>query len=157
MLTVVIKQIDRISHPMAHFHFCLFFESARSASPKKCQPIITAQLNYLQTMFSTPLDALMFNWLIQFVCNSASLVKCESKRKREFSIADIVVVAPFVVVVVIAHVQTLEPEEIDEFENDELLLLLSSSISSNACLASSVQAAHWWRSRNELHCRDDIW
>jgi hypothetical protein len=30
----------------------------------------------------------------------------------------------------------LEPEEIDEFENDELLLLLSSSISSNVCLVA---------------------
>ena len=55
-------------------------------------------------MFSTPLDTLMFNWLIQFVCDCAGLVKCETERKGEFSIADIVVVvAPFVVVV-IAHV-----------------------------------------------------
>jgi hypothetical protein len=47
-------------------------------------------------------------------------------------------------------ISMLEPEEMDEFEDDELLLL-SSSISSNAYLASSVQATHWWRSRNELH------
>jgi hypothetical protein len=50
----------------------------------------------------------------------------------------------------------LEPEEMDEFEDDELLLL-SSSISSNACLSSSIQATHWWRSKNKLHHRDDIW
>ena len=56
-------------------------------------------------MFLTPLDALMFNWLIQFVCNCSGLVKCKTERKGEFSIADIVVVAQVVVVVVvIAHV-----------------------------------------------------
>jgi hypothetical protein len=32
----------------------------------------------------------------------------------------------------------LEPEEMDEFEDDELLLL-SSSISSNACLANQCK------------------
>jgi hypothetical protein len=72
--------------------------------PKKSQSIITAQLNYFQSMFSTPLDALMFNWLVQFVCDCAGLVKCKTERKGEFSIADIVVVAQVVVVVVIAHV-----------------------------------------------------
>ena len=38
MLTVVIKQTDRMSHPTAHFHFYLFFESAIGAQSQILRP-----------------------------------------------------------------------------------------------------------------------
>lgn len=38
MMTVVIKQTDRISHPTARFHFCLFFESAIGAQSQILRP-----------------------------------------------------------------------------------------------------------------------
>ncbi len=61
----------------------------------------------------------MFNWLVKFVCNCAGLVKCKTERS-----------IPLLILSSLLHssstsslMSMLEPEEMDEFDDDELLLL----------------------------------